>query len=279
MRLTTIGIILSIGLLLYMRPPIPEFENLFEGKHFEYKIKQVGIIKTQENEPLIIEKAYKQVGRGLFQTVPYERIQIKNQSGQVVAHTPTRVKAIPICSAIESCYVYMWKTVYPMPALFKLNTDQKTWIAENKSPLKYSRKHYAGEGFTEETNLMSGLSGLLIFIFIHLWYYVLYATLTILLLKLLIRAPQVPENKKTYSMLLTTALGVISPIFMAFISRVLLMVIILIAVGRLAIAHFGIPTTHSLIIWLFTLFFSARSISNAQIRKDKYGVPKRKNAK
>lgn len=262
-----------------MRPPIPEFENLFEGVQVEYNIKHVGTIKTKQNEPFTVEKAYKQVGSNFFHTVPYERIQIKNQAGQVVAHTPTRVKAIPICSAIESCYVYMWKTVYPMPALFKLNPDTKTWIADKNPPLRYSRKHYAGEGFTEETNLLSGLSGLLIFIFIHLWYYILYAILTISLLKLLIRAPQVPENKKTYSMLFTTALGLISPFFMAFTSRFLLIVIILIATSRLAIAHFGIPTTHSLIIWLFTLFFTAQAISNAQTKKDKYGVPRRKSAK
>jgi len=87
-----------------------------------------------------------------------ERIQLRNAEGKIVAYTPTRMTALDFCFSAQSCYVFTWKTVYPLPSIFKLDTGKLTSL-DPDPVMEYSRGGVPGAGFTGIFNPLLGLFG------------------------------------------------------------------------------------------------------------------------
>ncbi len=100
-----------------------------------------------------------------------ERFQFRDRNGDIVAYTPTRITGIPFCINKNMCWVFMWKTVYPLPAIFKFNPDSLSWTHDPDPPVVYSRRGPAGEGFTEKFNPFFGVFGLILFLICHIWFF------------------------------------------------------------------------------------------------------------
>ncbi len=130
--------------------------------HTTYNVEFIKNIELEGGELLKLERAFARPSKKV--KTLHTRIQISNKSGDVVAFTPTRITAIPFCFSLNECWVFMWKSVYPLPAIFKFNVDRSDWIKEKKPPMIYSRAGYAGEGFEERINPFFGIFGLILFI-------------------------------------------------------------------------------------------------------------------
>lgn len=137
--------------------------------HYEYYYKPIKKIHFNASQKLTLEKAFKDNSDIPLHTI--ERIQIRDDQGRVIAYTPTRIKAIPLCLNKDVCWVFMWKTVYPWPAIFKFNTNSETWIYDKNPPLQYSRGGYFYQGFTEKFNLAFGTLGVILLLINKAWFF------------------------------------------------------------------------------------------------------------
>ncbi|MGH1404806.1 MAG: hypothetical protein ACRBDL_11235 [Alphaproteobacteria bacterium] len=149
-----------------------------ENIYLNYQTEVIGEVQLNDGEFLSIERAYKYegnervkwhsfidyfnwisyiLGDNYWNTAPIQRVQFRKSSGEIVAYTPTRYSFALSCLEENRCWVFMWKTIYPLPAIFKLNTDRQTWGEGNVVlPLQYASSGGAMEGVTEIVNPVLG---------------------------------------------------------------------------------------------------------------------------
>lgn len=151
----------------------------FEKFHF-YKTEKIKTITSVNGQPLILERAYV-LDKKISKLREIERIQIRDEQGNIVAYTPTRVTAIPVCFSTKYCWVFMWKTVYPFPAIFKFDFNQENWSSYVNFYMQYSRYGPYFEGFTEHYNLIFGAFGVLLLILKLFWYFCLCIIFSIIM--------------------------------------------------------------------------------------------------
>ncbi len=167
----------------------------------EYQVDPLKRINVSADKQIEMQLAFVEYNDQGY--MPMQRIQFMNKHGRIVAFTPTRYSIIPLCYSLDYCFVFMWKTVYPLPALFQLNSDQNSWINEKVVPMRYSRKGYAGEGFTEVTNPIYGFFGVSLFFFQNISYFCVIIFLSILLCLQIMKYHDM-DNKHVVKKLLKT---------------------------------------------------------------------------
>ncbi len=161
-----------------------------------YETTEIKIFKTIDNKKLTLEIAHADDPR--FQPIGISRIQIRDEYGKIIALTPSRIEAIPLCFNAKNCWVFMWKTVYPFPAIFKFNPDQTTWMNEANPPMQYSNIGRRYVGFNEHFNLLFGIIGLVMMFFKHAWYFCTCILLAIILCLQISKYRDLPETKQKW---------------------------------------------------------------------------------
>ncbi len=229
-------------------------QNPFLGVHTDYKVKEIGHIKINNLEHLTIELATKHADEQ-NRMFPISRVQLRNERGFVVAYTPTRGQAITFCRSKSSCWVFLWKTVYPLPAIFKFETDQQTWIREEIPPMIYSRSGNDGYGFKDVTNPIFGLFGLMLFFFQKIVYFTILIVLTALLFVQLVKFHDLPEKQKTFFLKILLTLSTAMHSWLP-IQPYIMTVIIILFFQRFGMAYWGIPTTHTVIVSIAVFLLS-----------------------
>ena len=142
----------------------------------------------------------------------YQRALVKDRDGNVVAFTPTRIKAIDYCPSIERCYIFTWKTAYPWPSIFKI--DQNLFqILNTYPPMVYSTKGVPGSGVQGVYNPLLGLYGLYLLIIEECVYFIGSLLFSGLILSLLFFL----NNKKRDDLVVE---GTLSSLFIIAVSLV-----------------------------------------------------------
>ncbi len=252
-------------LLVFMAIPVQaNANNIFDKIHTEYKIKVIGTLDISHTDKLIIERAYR-FADNKNKIIPIERIQFRNEAGNIVARTPTRLSTILLCFKKDTCWVFMWKTVYPLPAIFKFNADQQAWISEKKSPMKYSRRGYAGEGFIEIVNPIFGVVGLILLYIKNIWYYGIIIIMSVLLSMQIVKFHDLSIEEKTWFKHIFLIINAINftmlPIEPYMITAVL--IYFLASIGDIWV---GVPFTVGIGTIFITFFLS--SIRLAKLKRD-----------
>ena len=166
------------------------------GLHTEYNVHFLKTFKGKGyGETLLLEKAWV-YDSSLGRTI--ERIQIRSDSGNVIAYSPTRVTAIPFCFGRRSCWVFLWKTVYPLPAIYKFNPDFNSGYMQKNPPMQYSRGAPAGQNFDVKINPLLGAVGLLFLLKERSWYFLVCIFLSIVLCLQVVRYTDLPEVHKVW---------------------------------------------------------------------------------
>ncbi len=184
-------IFLAISLLIFLvtSAEASDFES-----HHQYKTSKIRDFQSIDGN-YVLEKA--RVNNGTFIAAGIERIQLSDKNGSVLAYTPTRITAIPFCFWLQECYVYMWKTVYPLPAIYKLDVQSLSPLdGLGNPPMRYSRSGPGGENFTEVTNPVTGVFGLFLLLAEKLWFFLGAALIGLILALQLSRYREWQVKKK-----------------------------------------------------------------------------------
>ncbi|PCI54957.1 MAG: hypothetical protein COB36_08885 [Alphaproteobacteria bacterium] len=216
------------------KSPADRYRVIFK----EYEVEFVDTLKHGNTNTLYMERAFVYTEKWKF--APIERIQFRSESGHVVAHTPTRLSSIPFCFTQNFCWVFMWKTVYPLPAIFKFNPDPQTWIYDEQPYMQYSRSRYAGEGFTEVTNPFFGLVGLVLFYLNNTVFFGVVILLSVALCLQLSKFHDIPDLEKKWYHRLILMINVMNPIFLP-LEPYMLTAFIMVAIQGLGVLYWGIP--------------------------------------
>jgi len=265
MKIVQILLLITIVMGFYVLISNKTKGNPFVGTHDSYKVKEIKTFNLGKNKYLKMERAFTFADKE-NNKYPISRIQFRDEQGYVIAYTPTRGQAIIYCLSMKSCWVFMWKTVYPLPAIFKFNTNKKTWIKSDNPPMIYSRSGNDGYGFEDVTNPIFGLFGLLLFFLAKLWYFALLITIMIILFMQIVKFHDLPKEQKSFFLKIFMMMSIAANSAIR-IDPYLLTVIILITFSSLSVSYLGIPSVHSIIISIATFLFTGTRI--AKINKEK----------
>tara|TARA_R110001592_G_scaffold3525_12_gene19936 strand:+ start:31202 stop:32008 length:807 start_codon:yes stop_codon:yes gene_type:complete len=218
-------------------------KNPFIGVHNSYSVAEIGSLNIGDFTQLTMERATT-YGYENSKVYPMNRIQFRDKDGFIVAYTPTRGQAIPLCYSADMCLVFMWKTVYPLPAIFKFKADPPAWIRQNNPPMIYSRSGNDGRAFTDVTNPFLGLFGLGLFIVVKIWYFAIVIMLSFLLLTQIIKFHDLPEERKSLWFKVCAAFNAFTHTYIP-IEPYAITVAVLIIYQNVGVMFWGIPTTHT----------------------------------
>ncbi|MBI2234993.1 MAG: hypothetical protein HYU57_08455 [Micavibrio aeruginosavorus] len=239
------------------------------------EIKELKVFKDRVGHQLVLERE-SEVGlleRGI------ERIQFRNDSGRIVAYTPVRVTAIPFCPAQEACWVFVWKTVYPLPAIFKFNPDPQTWTAHPDPPFKYARGGLASrglitfEGFEEKLNPLFGVFGLALLVLHRALYFALCIFLTGVMFLQIAKYHDMSDIHRTWVRRIISAVMTMMHLPLP-VEPYVMTAILLLALAYAGIDFMGVPLAVSLLVIMVTLFTCATFFGKA--RRKKAGAENRK---
>lgn len=183
--------------------------------------------------------------------VGMSRLQFRDQGGRIVAYTPTRISAVPFCFIRQACWVFLWKTVYPLPAIYKFNVHPDKWARNPQAPMIYTRRG-GGEGFTEQFNPVWGLFGLALLFFKHSMYVCICILLSIALSLQVVKYHELPEFKKVWIKRIFMMLSGLLP-GPFFLQPMQVTAILIFVWGGVGIAFFGIAFVNTVAI-VFTTF-------------------------
>lgn len=246
-------------------------DNPFTETYTEYDILTIGSLEQAAGKkPFQIERAYRYI-HPKSKMLPIERIQIRAPSGHIIAYTPTRMKAVTYCPRISYCWVFMWKTVYPLPALFKFNPDPKSWAHEIRPVMKYSRSGYAGEGFQEVYDPVLGLFGLGLFLIRFYWYFLTLAFLSFLLCLQIVKFHESSLVRKGLILVLFTALQLFLKTWLPLNPYVITTLVILLF-SIVGTVYIGLPDVLTVLTVMGT--FLATCLWIAKLRKRAAGLVK-----
>ena len=176
--------------------PNPRANSALRGElSFEnYDAKPISTLQVSKSDFLVMEFVRADAGE---MSIPISRIQFSNERGDVIAYTPTRITALPFCFSKNTCWIFMWKTVYPLPAIFKLDLDGGNLNKDEDPPMIYSRSGNDGKGFTDVTNPLFGLVGLYLFYVKHIAYFGLLILVMVILCAKTMKYYDLPDSKKS----------------------------------------------------------------------------------
>lgn len=237
--------IISIGVVFYSAPAFSF------TVHEDYKVKTLKTLKGRYDEKITLELAYtddREITRAGI-----SRIQVRNEGGRIIAYTPTRITAIPTCFTRNACWVFLWKTVYPLPAIFKLNTDYEPSTINRNPPMQYSRNGPGFEGFDEKFNPLLGLMGLMLFFWRFAWFFCFCILLSIILALQISKYRDLPEKHKKW---IRQALSLISiPLHVPLpVEPYMITSFVIMAWSAIGMNSFGIPLTHSALVVMGAFF-------------------------
>lgn len=228
-------------------------KNHFEGTYSFFKPEYVKTITLKDDTKLKLERVVFYPENRNF--LPFTRYQFRAADGNVVAYTPTRGQAVSYCTSYDNCYVFMWKTAYPLPGIFKFNPDPRSWIWHKNPPMKYSTSGNDGYGFTNVTEPLFGTLGLILFIFHKLWYYVILAFLSFLVIGQMIKFHDLPEDRKKEWMRLLMAFNMF--IHVIPLDPYVITGGLLILAQFIGVLYVGIPITHTFVVSIAAFLWGA----------------------
>lgn len=208
-----------------------------------YKTVEMKEIRASNVEMLTLEIASEQKQRFF---VPVQRVQLRDENGNIVAFTPARLTTIPFCFSKDMCWVFMWKTVYPLPAIFKFNSNPYSWVRIDDPPIEYSRggvetNWYAGEGFTEIINPFLGLLGVALLFLKFSWYFAIVIFLSIILCLQILKFHDAPKHHKQWVNFILSMMMSIAHCPLPFFDPYMITAILIMFVAAVGTASFGIP--------------------------------------
>lgn len=219
--------------------------------HYQYDVMLLKQFKGNSYaDPLILEKAWTRESKYL----PHiERIQVRAGAGVVVAFSPARVTTIPFCFGLHSCWVFLWKTVYPFPAIYKLNPRPEAWIGHPAPPMKYSRQAPAGRGFDNKTNVLFGAFGVVLLLKEKAAFLMCSVLFTIVLVLQITRYRDLPEFKKEWIRRIFFLLFAPSPLPIP-VEPYMITAALIFFTASLGVIYAGVPLVVSVFV-IFTTFF------------------------
>lgn len=236
-------------------------QNPFMETYRTYRVEPIKVIKATDGRLFKLERAWvhpKDERAGYT----FERIQIRDSSGFIIAYTPTRMQAIPVCKDMEHCWVFMWKTVYPMPAIFKFNSDSKTWIREERPAMKYSRSGYPGEGFVEVVDPVFGLYGLVFYFMRNIWFFLVLSGFSFIFTLQIMKFHDLDPRKKDFVRLILSFLHFWIPPWLP-LEPYLISAGIILFVDMIGTVYYGIASVLSVLViltvFILTCFWVARA--------------------
>ncbi|MGZ9108005.1 MAG: hypothetical protein ACXW4B_04215 [Micavibrio sp.] len=195
-----------------------------------------------------------------------ERIQFRNGYGHVIAYTPTRITAIPFCPVKKACWVFMWKTVYPFPSVFKFNTDPQTWISEENPPMVYTRRGPGGPGFDKNMNPLMMLFGVILLLQKSMLFFFGCILLTIVFFIQLTKFNELPKSQKMWIRNLLNVVFTIAhlpfPVDPTMITAGLIMLL-----AGIGVSHAGVPLVISVAVIMTTFFTCAVRVGKLKARQ------------
>jgi hypothetical protein len=231
--------------------------------HDSYDSKVLKIFKGPNHEKLILERATVSD----FLPKDLERIQIRKESGRIIAYTSTRVTGLPFCLGMHSCWVFMWKTVYPLPAIYKFNPDPDTWTRDSNPPMQYSRNGNWGEGFDAKLNPLFGLFGVLLLLKEKAAYFCGCILFTIILCLQITKYRDLPEtHQKWIRRVLAMIFSIHSVPFLIEPYRITAILIGLFAVF-VGTYRMGVPHVISIVVIFSTFILCAMRLARIKLNK------------
>lgn len=228
-----------------------------------YEVERIDTLAYSNTQILFMERAF--VYTEKERLAPIERIQFRDEDGYVVAHTPTRLSTIPFCFSRDYCWIFMWKTVYPLPAIFKFNADSQTWIHNEKPFMQYSRSRYAGEGFTEVINPAFGLVGVFLFYVSHFLFFSVVVLLSVVLCLQIVKFHDIPEEQKKWYHRIFFMINSFNPTYIP-IEPYMLTAIVAFSISALGMLFWGIPSTLIVFTIMVTFFYTAMKVAKMKVR-------------
>lgn len=243
--------------LLFLLSAIPAGANEIQrwgwqylgwGKEF-HKVEKIRTFTYGYDQSLTLERVVE--GGGL--PVGMSRLQFRDQYGRIVAYTPTRITAVPFCFFRQMCWVFLWKTVYPLPAIYKFNVNQDKWSRNPDAPMVYTRRG-GGEGFTEQFNPVFGVFGLILLFFDRIFYVCICVLMALALSLQVVKYHDMPEFRKLWVKRIVMMLSGLLP--GPFLLDPMKITALLIAIwGIVGMAYYGITfvNTVGIVFATFTL--------------------------
>lgn len=246
--------------------------NAFLETYERYEVELLKTIKASDGRVLSVERAWV---RPKDERVGYtfERIQIRDSEGFVLAYTPTRMQAVLVCKDIRHCWVFMWKTVYPLPAIFKLNADLKGWVHQKNPVIKYSRSGYSGEGFTEVVDPLFGLYGLVFYLYRNLWFFLFIGAFSFIFTLQVLKYHDLDPRKKDLLRLALSLLHFVIPPWIPLEPYIISAGIILF-MDIIGTVYFGIASVLSIFVIMTVIILTSLWVARTR-RSTLEGVPVR----
>lgn len=227
--------------------------SIFQKTYENYQVEPIQNISGADGSVFKLERAWIYTDPD-FKGFKFERVQIRDSEGFIVAYTPTRMQAIPVCADLDHCWVFMWKTVYPLPAVFKFNPDSSSWVRDMKPVMRYSRFGYSGEGFEEKTDPVFGLYGLALYIFRNIWFFFILSCFTFVFSLQLMKFHDLNERKKDFIRLALSVFHFIIPPWFPLEPYVISAGIIAL-MDIIGTVYYGIASVISILV-IVAVFFS-----------------------
>ncbi len=282
------GIVVTIIILLsvffsdtYTDKHLYDEENIY----YDYQTEVIRDLYIDSQRSLTIERAYKYEGdervkwhsfvdyfswfRGFlgdnyWRTAPIQRIQFRDSTGNVVAYTPTRYSFVLSCADKNKCFVFMWKTIYPLPAIFKLSLDTQLHSKEAMPPMQYSPSQGGRNSMVELTNPFLGLIGLMIFYVENVPFFCFLIGLSIVLGVQITKFHEMTDDQKEKYNRIFLVLTLLNPSFMV-IEAYMLTAMAVVLSAMLGVINWGVPFTISALTIVISLLISV--IKFTQLKK------------
>lgn len=229
-------------------------------------VEKTQYIKTLEGDEgviLILERAW---AAGVVD-VGMQRMQLRTEEGRTVAYTPTRISAIPFCPTLDMCWVFMWKTVYPLPAIFRFNPDRHSWTNNPHPPMQYSRGGNDGEGFIKKTNPLFGLWGVVLLIVYQAKFFLIFVALSVVLFIQINKFRDLPEIQQLWIRRVLMVLTAPIPIPFIPMEPFMITAMLIFAGSWMSIDLAGIPTVLSMLVSIATFFICSMIVASLKVRK------------
>lgn len=230
---------------------------------YAYKTETIKTFKDHEKNTLVLERAY---APGLVRA-GMQRMQIRTEGGRIIAYTPTRITAIPFCLSADYCWVFMWKTVYPLPAIFKFNPDRDTWSSDLHPPMNYSRSGNDGVGFTKRTNPLWGVWGIVLFFAHKMGFFSILMVLSTILFLQINKFRDLPPIQKVWIRRILFIITAPIPIPFLPMEPFILTSLIILVGSFVSVGYIGVPMVLSILISIATFFICSVLLVKSKRRR------------
>ncbi|HEY0901677.1 MAG TPA: hypothetical protein VGD95_06090 [Micavibrio sp.] len=219
-----------------------------------------------EGQRLFVERAWTTDDQ-IISVDRIQRIQIATEEGRVIAYTPTRVSAVPLCLSAAYCWVFMWKTVYPLPAIFRFDVNRDHWTNHPHPPMRYSRSGNDGEGFIKRTNPLWGFVGVFLLVLNKWQYFLLLGAASALLFVQINKFRDLPEMQKLWVRRILIVITAPLPIPFMPVEPFMLTAAAILAGSWYSIEKFGVPSVLSMLMCIFVFYCCSMIVTRMKKRR------------